>query len=239
MKLPEIVRGPVLLTHPQIPQPLYGLTPRSLKGSAWWDQVRQEAYKKYDFTCWACGVHKLEAKFHKWLEAHEYYVYDFGEGKVYYVGAVALCHSCHNFIHGGRMVNMLQQGKFKLDKYYEIIAHGMRVLYRDRLLPHWSNIETIRAMTEFWGFDEYLQKHNPKLLSYLYQDVFPMMEELRALEVSPTHHLVWSDWRLIFEGKEYSSLWESQDEMVSHYRGDQVLPEETLLNRFREIYRGD
>ena len=37
---------------------------------------------------------------------------------------VALCHSCHNYIHRGRLEILWQQGKVSDDMYADIINHG-------------------------------------------------------------------------------------------------------------------
>ena len=91
--------SPELLTHPNIPKPLHGITPRDILGKAWWDQQRQIAYRERHYHCWACGVHKSQAAYYQWLEGHESYDIDYVHGIVTLREIVALCHACHSFIH--------------------------------------------------------------------------------------------------------------------------------------------
>lgn len=126
---------PEILTHPNIPKPLHGVNPRSIKGKAWWDEVRQEAYAKNDYHCWACGTHKEKALYRNWLEAHESYKIDYQDGRVELEEIVALCHSCHNFIHSGRMLALYKKYKFKRDKACHILTRGLEMLEMYRLQP--------------------------------------------------------------------------------------------------------
>lgn len=127
---PERKRGepnPSLLLHPNIPKPLHGIAPRVIMGQEWWDKHRREAYANAGYCCEACGVPKEEAKYHKWLEAHEYYDYDYAEGTLTFVKLVALCHSCHNYIHSGRMAILRNSGEMTYAKYDDIMEHGDRL----------------------------------------------------------------------------------------------------------------
>jgi hypothetical protein len=119
---------PSILLHPTIPLPLHGLNPRTMKGKSWWDGVRQIAYATNDFRCWACNVHKSKAKYHRWLEAHEAYKIDYLKGRMELDLIVALCHSCHNFIHKGRLSILQDSGKITEEKFLDIITHGVSVL---------------------------------------------------------------------------------------------------------------
>ncbi len=120
--------SPELLLHPNIPKPLHGLTPRNIFGQEWWDIERQKAYKENDYHCWACGVPKIDATYHQWLEAHEHYNINYKTGEVKFIRIVALCHSCHNYIHDGRMKSIVGTEKLSYEKYENIIRHGEAIL---------------------------------------------------------------------------------------------------------------
>ena len=119
---------PELLLLPQIPKPLHGVAPRIILGSVWWNQTRQEAYRSTNYQCEACGVPKLSAAYHQWLEGHEVYRTDYVKGRLYYVRTVPLCHFCHNYIHVGRLQWLLDTGKIHHAKFVSIIQHGDQVL---------------------------------------------------------------------------------------------------------------
>ena len=124
---------PELILHPNIPKPLHGLNPRVVLGKEWWDEQRSIAYEQNNYCCWACGISKYNAKYHKWLEAHEFYDYDYENGEAKLVKIVALCHSCHNYIHSGRMQMLLQEGKMSKEMYDDILAHGDKIIVDNNL----------------------------------------------------------------------------------------------------------
>lgn len=130
--------GPIILTHPQIPKPLHGLNPRTILGKTWWEMARHAAYRRADYKCECCGVPKQEALFHKWLEAHEIYDFDYKHGRLTYKYLVALCHACHNYIHRGRLLALYDKGEIDADKYHTICEHGDRLLQRHKI----KSIET-------------------------------------------------------------------------------------------------
>lgn len=125
---PQFKLRPEVLLLPQIPKPLHGLAPRVILGRQWWDQTRKEAYRSTWFHCISCGVHKTEAKLHKWLEAHEVYRTDYSVGRLYFIEAVPLCHLCHNYIHQGRLQALLDKRQITQHRYSMVIQHGERIL---------------------------------------------------------------------------------------------------------------
>lgn len=171
---------PEILLHPNIPKPLHGINPRTIKGKSWWDRVRKQAYAARDFTCWACGVHKTDAKFHRWLEGHEIYEFDYQRGRVTFKSLCALCHACHNYIHDGRMQMLVAMKRMTADKQASVLAHGEAVLraagftrfrpkYPDGPEVPWGQwhmvIDGVEYYSCFSGYDEwmdYYQVHGGK-----------------------------------------------------------------------------
>jgi hypothetical protein len=121
-------RRPEILLCPNIPKPLHGVAPRALLGTKWWNVTRKAAYAKTNYCCVACGVYKHEAKGPKWLEGHEVYKINYASGISKYLETVALCNYCHSYIHDGRLLAMLDQGKLDHARYAAILHHGDSVL---------------------------------------------------------------------------------------------------------------
>lgn len=189
---------PKLLLHPNLPMPLHGLNPRTLKGQPWWNEKRQEAYAKNDYHCWACGTHKSEAKFHSWLEAHEDYSIDYTIGRMEIREITSLCHACHNFIHSGRMYNMLEAGATSRTYVEAVLKHGIGVLQSAKL-PMNGHALTVCEMTG---------------LAY-YQASAVCLEH--GVKEVPTSKVAWSDWRMVLDGVEYAPLWKNEQEHAEHY----------------------
>lgn len=120
---------PDLLMQPQLVKPLHGLAPRTIMGQAWWNKTRQKCYAVNEYHCFACGIHKSNAKFHQWLEAHESYEIDFEKRQYRLIEIVALCHACHNFIHAGRLQAMYDKGAISEYKYREVHQWGNDILF--------------------------------------------------------------------------------------------------------------
>ena len=200
---PEKVKAPVvkdetigikpeILTHPNIPKPLHGINPRSIKGSTWWNKTRQEVYASNDYHCVACGVHKEDAKSKKWLEAHEYWDIDYSKGICKVVSIEPLCHYCHNFIHSGRLTNIV--GKLKsFDECKDILRHGFNIL----------------------------KKNNLQCFPVTYDLAISLGVDTLGVEPYPIGigniSLKWEDWKLIFEGKEYHSKFKDISEWENFY----------------------
>lgn len=121
---PKWEKRPEILLHPNIPKPLHGLTPRGILGAKWWNKTRQKAYQSTNFHCQACGVAKHESRGPGWLEGHEMYDVDNLLGTAAYIETVPLCAFCHNYIHSGRLLMLLEEGQITQQRYIEVIQHG-------------------------------------------------------------------------------------------------------------------
>jgi hypothetical protein len=186
MEIPNFT-NPAILLHPNIPKPMHGVNPRTIMGQEWWDEQRQRAYEENNFCCWACGVHKSQAVYHKWLEAHECYEIDYIAGRMYMRIIVALCHSCHNFIHSGRMDMMVRQGQMPESKMNSIIAHGNRIKRAAKL-----------------SFTDYPLWLSKTLASMRKSDVI-------------NQFAAWADWRMVINDVEYSPVHKSFEEWREFY----------------------
>jgi|GEM_PF-984998 len=184
---------PEILTQPNIPKPLHGLAPRTILGQKWWDKTRKKVYQSTDFHCIACGVSKHRAKKHKWLEAHEYWEIDYAKGTAVIKSIQPLCHYCHNFIHSGRLLGIMNIEK---DKYEikSILEHGFGVLEQNKLQCFPGTLELAKQV----GADTY------GVTAY----------EMPECEVS------WKDWKLLFNGKEYTSKFNDISEWQEFYKSN-------------------
>lgn len=162
---------PSLLTMPPMVKPLHGTAPRTIKGDTWWNETRQEVYKKNNYHCVACGVHKSNAKVHQWLEAHEYYEVDYVNTKYTLKDIIPLCHCCHAYIHYQRTNAMLISGKMSKRTFDTIMNHGDEVLKEiginksDIVLPE-AHYPELNGGWEKWYFEFEDQKHYSKFGSY-------------------------------------------------------------------------
>lgn len=193
---------PWLLFHPNIPKPLHGMAPRIFKGEGWWKQTKAKAKKQFNFHCWACGVHQNQSRYHQWLEAHECYSMDYSIGKVEYKGTSALCHSCHNYIHDGRMLKLFEKGEFSLNKYEGILVHGNAVL-------------------EAWFEENKWQWRGYKVPREAFTPYFNVYPDLPAFSVKiqwsglPTAR--WNDYHMVIDGETYRSRFKTAAEHSAFY----------------------
>lgn len=181
---------PEILTHPNIPKPLHGIAPRTIMGEDWWNKTRQEAYASTDYHCVACGVHKTDARVHQWLEAHEYWTINYKKGVCEVKSIEPLCHYCHNFIHSGRLAKIINNEKTKKE-IVEILEHGFKVLNNNNLKCFPGTLSLANRLgVETYGVEAY------KI---------------------PKSNIKWSEWKLIFLGKEYYSKFRDLDDWKNFY----------------------
>lgn len=189
-----MILRPELLLHPNIPKPLHGLNPRTIKGQAWWDVQRRQAYKEKDYHCWACGVHKSDALYHQWLEGHEYYEYDYVKGLAKLKYVVALCHCCHNFIHSGKTEKDFLSHRISFERFKTILQHGTDILFKNNLPMNIFAYSVIR-------------RRNLTIQN--------IPNTIQTLQRGITAD--WEDWRLEIDDVMYKPLYSSFEEWKKKY----------------------
>lgn len=199
---PDIKQDLSLLTHPNIPKPLHGINPRTIKGQEWWDEVRQWAYRENQYHCWACGIHKFQAKYRQWLEAHEYYDIDYTRGEVTLNKIVALCHPCHQFIHSERLWLRYYHCYIRYEQIHDIYNHGFALLRLAKLQPYWRTVM----------FD--LRLHGKSK-----EEALDLVTKW-GLVNEPEDVAPWQQWHLILDGETYYTPYKNIEEWKQHWGGE-------------------
>jgi len=182
---------PEILSSPNIPKPLHGLNPRGIMGQEKWDVVRQEVYASTNYHCASCGVYKLQAKKHQWLEAHEIYDIDYSKGIATLTEIVPLCHFCHNFIHSGRLRMMARSRRVSAQDVRDIMRHGVAVL-KSAKSPIFVGTQILCDLVSV----------DTKGL--------PKMSEPKG--IAP-----WGDWVMLWDGKQYRGKFKSMRDWQKAY----------------------
>lgn len=195
---------PDLLLHPNIPKPLHGLNPRTIKGREWWDERRHEAYAAHDYRCWACGIHKSETR-RRWLEGHEYYGIDYAAGRAEMAGVAALCHTCHSFIHNGKLFIGCQNGETHDAEILRVLHHGFSILKKADLPP---NPFALNVASRLAG----QMRQSPKWLLVARDLASQYQIDTLSGDVVP-----WGQWRLVIDGTAYPPIWASYEAWRQHY----------------------
>ena len=165
MRPPAWKRRPEVLLQNNTVKPLHQVTPRSILGKTWWDRTRQAAYEATDFHCIACGVPKRLALWHPWLEGHEVYDIDYHAGRMTYIETVALCHSCHCFIHCGRLEALVLKGEATQEKYDMVMTRGNLILKEANLRKPRQYIGRM-AKWEDWRLVLYGNEYPPVFVNH-------------------------------------------------------------------------
>lgn len=197
---PKFTR-PELLQMPWIPLPLSGVNPRSILGPAWWNQTRKAAYEGNAGCCWACGVEGARAGYRRGLEGHEVYDHFWPAARLVYLETVALCYSCHAFIHVGRLCTQAALGAVSPGELERVLRHGQDVLRAANLQPAWHTAEVLHAR----GLGP-----PPPVPDRL------LLHELQALRSNR-----WDTWRMVIGDMEFPPKYADEAEVIANYKGEQ------------------
>ena len=194
--------GIPLITMPNVPRPLHGkgMQPRTIFGKTTWDFMRKSAYYNAGYKCEICGREPKKGDLH----AHELFSYDYDKQTGEFERVVAICRTCHDGIHSGRLITMFKNKNPLYPKSYVL-----RVVENCFSLVHKYNLE---------HKDEPLRVY----ATYLeYVDVPELRDEMLSLikkydikfyEEDVPRHKRWKGWKVIVGKNTYNSPYKSQGE---------------------------
>lgn len=180
---------PDLLLHPKIPPPLHSLAPRNVLGKKWWDVTRKAANEAQGDKCAVCGVHKSKAWYRKYLEGHESYNIDYDNHVVTLKEVVGLCHSCHNYIHVGRLIKQYQDEVVSEQYVKNVLNWGIQKLSIAGLKPQ---------ATQAYHWLILFKNYSPsEAKQYVIE---------KGLEEEKFNPDSWDLWKIVIDGKDYTGL---------------------------------
>ena len=159
---------PEILLAPNIPKPLHGIAPRVIYGQDWWDVERKKCYANAGQKCECCDTPRSQAWPKPWLEAHEWYVYDYSNGLITFDHLICLCPACHMFLHSGHTNMLLNDGKISEEIYLKILKHGEKILFDAGLTVkyHARHDSTVEIPWQSWRMQIGDQLYGPSSKSY-------------------------------------------------------------------------
>ena len=192
--------GIPLITMPNVPRPLHGkgMQPRTIFGKSTWDFMRKSAYYNAGYKCEICGREPEKGDLH----AHELFSYNYDKQTGKFERVVAICRTCHDGIHSGRLITMFKNKNPLYPKSYVL-----RVVENCFSLVHKYNLEHKDEPLRVYG--TYLE----------YVDIPELRDEMLSLikkydikfyEEDVPKHKRWKGWKVIVGKNTYNSPYKSQ-----------------------------
>lgn len=195
--------NPRILQCPPVPVPLRGVNPRTIKGTEWWDEIRRAAYALNNYNCHACAVYCTDDPIKPILEGHELYEVDYDQYVLKYIKTVALCHSCHSYVHPGYMLYRMKRGWLTKMQVRTVLYTRYGILYKEQLKPQRPT--------------RILQLN---LRGHPYKEAVEQAKKEETLVVpdDATQILNWRKWKLELEGAFYDTFGERKRSVSQHSR---------------------
>lgn len=222
--------GAPLLTMPNIPHPLHGggCQPRTIVGPSEWKKMREACYAEHNDTCEVCGQ-KLSA--HRNTDnpihhCHEAFDYDYKEKTLTFRRLVCICPKCHSFIHSGRAVTMYKDcvPLWTKETLLEAAEHGFK------LIQQWNKQHPDQPKLKcFQTIEEWLKE--PTLTEDLQKLIDQYEIEFYYVPNTDTKSN-WGKWKMVYEGQEYWSPYQSQTQWAAAMGKKQTKEIENSKNLF-------
>lgn len=195
--------GVPLITMPNIPKPLHGkgCQPRTIMGSTKWDKTRKLCYFKANYKCEICGCDPAKGDLH----SHELFSVDYLEGYTEFKRYIALCRTCHDAIHSGRLITLYKEGNLMYPKSYvlKVVEHAFSLVHKYNKENPEANLRLFDTFVEYLKVPELksemlrlIQKYNIKFYK------------------SPKRCAKWPLWRMIWNGKEYKTPYATPEDWL-------------------------
>lgn len=177
--------------------------PRAIMGTKAWNLMRHECYAACDYHCEICGAKCDRGKLH----AHELYDFDYKKKTSTFVRLIGVCVTCHTgVIHSGRAITCYKNHAFRWTKKVMLDAaeHGFQLVHK------WNKLHPDdKPLRMFQTFKDWLKEPT------LTEDLQALIDkyEIKFYGVPPTDtEDDWGKWKLIYNGAEYYSPYQSQAE---------------------------
>lgn len=158
-------------------------------GQTEWDKARKLCYFQADYKCEICGCSPDKGNLH----AHELYEIDYRSGESVFKRCIAICREDHDFIHSGRLITLFKEGNPLYPKSYLL-----RVLEKGFNLIDMYNETAEEELRVFDTFVEFLK------VPEIEPEVSALFKKYNIkFYRAPKRGAKWSDWRLVWNGKEY------------------------------------
>lgn len=201
--------GAPLLCMPNIPKPLHQRCPREIMGQAKWNALRKREYMKQNYTCQASGVEMGYGHVH----LHELYDIDYKRKTVTFKRYVCLDPALHTrFIHSGRAYTLFNRADPQMPKSAMLatLEQGFKLI-SEYNAEHYGEID----LRVSWTILDWMR--NPKLTEPV--DALIRKYGIKFYDVDESCYEPdsWGKWKLIYEDKEYPTLFPTYKDWEKHF----------------------
>lgn len=195
--------GVPIITMPNVPRPLHGkgMQPRTIYGKSTWDFLRKKAYYNAGYKCEICGREPERGDLH----AHELFTYDYEHTTGEFKRVVAICRTCHDAIHSGRLITMFKNKNPLYPKSYvlRVVENCFKLVYNyNKEHDEDEQLRVYATYLEYLDMPE-LRSEMEKLIDKyhikFYEEELPKKKR-------------WKGWKLVVGKNTYNSPYSSQGE---------------------------
>lgn len=195
--------GIPLITMPNVPRPLHGkgMQPRTIFGGSTWDFMRKKAYYNAGYKCEICGREPKRGDLH----AHELFSYDYNKQTGKFERVVAICRTCHDGIHSGRLITMFKNKNPLYPKSYVLrVAENCFSLVYKYNQEH-DEDEQLRVYSTYLEFLKHPELY-PEMMSLIKK------YKIKFYEEQIPKHKKWKGWKVVVGKNTYESPYTKQSE---------------------------